>query len=153
MICEKSFPSKVSFQNHVKYVHSNKPKYSCKDCDAKFTQKKNLKAHTLREHNINQYKEVYHDREEPKKFQCELCDSLYKNKNDLNYHHRVKHENMDDQSFKCELCAKTYMNKKSLSCHVRLKHTENPKEHICPKCGKIFHQKKVMKVHLMTHTK
>jgi hypothetical protein len=152
IVCEKSFPSKVSLENHVNYVHSNKQKYSCKDCDAKFKQKKNLRAHTLRVHDINQYKEVYHDREEPKKFQCGQCNSSYKNKNDLNHHHRVKHENPDDQTFECELCAKTYMNKKSLSCHVKLKHTDNPEEHICPKCGKIFHQKKVMRRHLITHT-
>ena len=151
-VCKKSFPSKVSLENHAKYVHSNEPKYSCKDCDAKFTQRKNLKAHTLRVHDINQYKEVYHDKEEPKKFQCELCNSSYKNKNNLNYHHRVKHENTDDQTFNCDLCAKTYMNKRSLSSHIRLKHTENPEEHICPKCGKIFNQKKVMKRHLITHT-
>ena len=67
-VCEKSFPSKVSLVNHVKYVHSNERKYSCKDCDAKFKQRKNLKAHKLHVHDINQYKEDYHDREEPKKF-------------------------------------------------------------------------------------
>ena len=151
-VCEKSFPSKVSLVNHVKYVHSNERKYSCKDCDAKFKQRKNLKAHKLHVHDINQYKEDYHDREEPKKFLCELCNSSYKNKTDLNFHQRVKHEKTDDQTFKCELCTKTYMNKKSLNCHVRLKHTENPKEHKCPECGKVFNQKKVLRRHIISHT-
>ena len=66
--CDLENHIKTKHENHVKYVHSNKQKYSCKDFDAKFKQKKNLKDHKLCVHDIEQYKEDYHDREKPKKF-------------------------------------------------------------------------------------
>ena len=151
-VCEKSFPSKVSLQSHAKYVHSTEKKYSCGMCDSKFKQRKNLRAHFLHVHDINQYKEDYHQAREETRFDCEHCNLSYKQKKDLAYHVRLKHGNISsDPNFKCELCPLIYKNQKTLNSHVKLKHSEKTEDFPCPKCGKIFAQKKVMKKHLLTH--
>ena len=94
-------------------------------CDSKFKQRKNLKAHYLHVHDINQYKEDYHQANEEIRFKCEHCNLSYKQKKDLAYHVRLKHENVpSDPDFKCELCPLVYKNRKSLNSHVKLKHNE-----------------------------
>ena len=148
-ICEKVFTSNVSLTNHMKYVHSDNRKFSCKDCDAKFKQKKSLKSHNLHVHAINQFKKQYQKSEEEIKFKCKLCRSSYQQKKDLNHHIRIKHENnASEHDFMCDLCHLSFKEKKSLNAHVKLKHKEDVKYHSCPKCAKTFNRKSNMNKHL-----
>ena len=58
-ICHKTFAYVINLKSHKKYVHSDFRKWSCVDCDAKFKHKRDLRAHTLKIHNLNQMKEDY----------------------------------------------------------------------------------------------
>ena len=149
--CSKLFLSKTSLANHIRYVHTEKRKYSCEDCDSKFKQKKSLRDHNLNVHGINQFTEKYHNTEEYKRFECTQCNRSYQRKKDLNYHIRNIHESVDgEDSFRCEICNVSFKEKKSLNFHVRWKHGQK-ESHVCPKCGKKFNRKDTMKKHVIRH--
>ena len=151
-MCGKLLASKISLRNHMKYVHSDERKYSCKSCDAKFKQKKSLKNHYLNVHNINQYKEMYHQPQNEKRYPCEKCGSSYKQKKDLNYHIQKKHAENNDQTVQsCDECPCKFKEKKSLLAHIKRQHGEPSEEFSCTKCGKRFNQKKNLNRHLMLH--
>ena len=150
-LCPKLFLSKVSLASHVRYVHAEKRKYSCKDCDSKTKQKKRLRDHNLYVHGINQFTEKYHNTEEYKRFKCNQCYRSYQRRKDLNYHIRTVHESFDgEQRFRCEICDVSFKQKKSLNLHVKWKHGQQ-EPHVCPKCGKTFDRKDTMKKHLYRH--
>ena len=67
----KAFKSVVSLRNHEKYVHTDAIKHSCKSCDSKFTQKKNLRSHYLHVHGVNQFRKEYHQLKKMEKYLCE----------------------------------------------------------------------------------
>ena len=59
-ICEEEFKSKVTLNNHEKYLHFDIINHFCKTCDLEFKQKKHLMEHYLHVHGINQNREEYH---------------------------------------------------------------------------------------------
>ena len=67
-ICKKDFVSDIARKAHVKYVHSEVKSEECTRCDAKFKQKKNLRAHLANIHGINQMKENYCERSDEDSF-------------------------------------------------------------------------------------
>ena len=150
-VCQKMFATKVSLENHTRYVHSDKRKYSCQDCDSKFKEKKSLRNHYLYVHGIDQYTEKYQHTEEIKRFQCNECKRSYQRKKDLNHHKRSKHGSGEsEQIFFCELCNTSFKQKKILNVHMKGKHGPN-ETFDCPKCGKAFNRKDNMKKHLYRH--
>ena len=134
----------------MKYGHADRRKYFCDDCDLKFKQKKSLRDHNLNVHGINQFKEKYHNPEETKIFECSHCTRSYKRKKDLNHHIRNVHESMGgDLNFSGDVCKSSFKQKKILKFHVKQKHGQG--ESLCPKCGKLFDRKDIMKKHLYRH--
>ena len=152
-ICDATFTSTVSLRNHVKYVHSEERKYSCSYCNVNFKQKKNLKAHKLLVHGIEQVKELYEQPYEQKIHQCEYCDSSFKNRKGLTDHILYKHNDNPgaQEGFDCDRCSSRYKEKKSLVAHQRLKHGTVKVEFPCAICGKVFKQKYNMLRHKRSH--
>ena len=148
-ICEKTFAAKVNLRNHTKYVHSEVRKYECDECNTKFKQKKDLTAHNLNVHGINQRKETYHRPEKQKSYRCDVCESSYTYKKDLHLHQRLKHDESRKEEFQCDQCPSKFKQKKSLNAHVKTKHGNE--EYPCPTCAKVFNQKKNLKRHERMH--
>ena len=61
----------------MKYAHSDKRHESCPHCDAKFKQKKNLRAHLANIHDIDQMREKYCEENKRNIFKCEDCGSEF----------------------------------------------------------------------------
>ena len=102
-ICHKTFASLINLKSHKKYVHSDFRKWSCVDCDAKFKQKRDLRAHMLKIHNLNQMKEDYFEEKVKQLFKCKDCSSTFQYQKSLNAHVKANHSE-DAEFFQCEDC-------------------------------------------------
>ena len=76
----------------MKYAHSEEKHQSCPHCNAKFKQEKNLRAHLLSIHGINQMRERYCEEKDHIIFKCEDCDLKFSYKRSLTIHRKTKHE-------------------------------------------------------------
>ena len=151
-LCDTTFKSEVNLKSHKKYVHSDIRNWPCSDCEAKFKQKRDLRAHMLRIHNINLRKEDYLEHQEEKLLKCEHCILTFRYKKNLKAHVRKNHSD-DIKLFECEDCLSKFKERKSLISHQRVKHGPDKQEHACSVCGKIFLEKKNMKKHEKKHQK
>ena len=149
--CDKTFSARVSLRNHEKYAHSEVRLYSCTECDAKFKQKKNERAHYSNIHGFSLHKEMYGRPLEQQRHHCKLCSADYKYKTDLNAHIKLKHEE-GKKSNVCDLCPAKFQETKSLNAHKKMKHGNN-ENFACPECGKGFNQKNNLKRHQLIHNK
>ena len=73
-ICDASFYSKQSLNNHIKFVHEGKKPFKCNVCDASFSYKNHLNGHI----------ESVHERKKP--FKCSICDYRSSQKNNMKLH-------------------------------------------------------------------
>ena len=123
-LCEKIFGSEVTLKNHLKYAHSDKKLESCSHCTATFKQKKNLRAHLLNIHSIDQMREKYCEDKSNNIFKCEDCDSEFSYKKSLKVHRQNKHEGKDI-FFACDTCKAKFRYKHKLENHKKAKHTHD----------------------------
>jgi hypothetical protein len=150
-ICNKAFLAKVTLDNHIKFKHSDVREYSCKQCESKFKQRKDLNAHVLHVHGLNRRKEDYWQDLPKKTFECETCKAKFNRKGDLNAHFKMKH--MVQDMVDCDQCPAKFKYNKSLQRHKLEKHGSEENKSKCPDCGKLFNQKRNMERHQLSHRK
>lgn len=132
--------------------------YTCSVCPAKFANESLCKAHISYVHNCSLCSKFFKRRAElirhkathsglNKKYPCELCGSLFSDKNYLEVHAR-KHTR--EEPFSCEYCNKRFKDPNHFKYHIR-SHTEQPSK-MCNYCGKGFYKDSLLKRHLLTHT-
>ena len=119
--CGKKYSSEVTLKKHLKYAHKDRKQESCSRCSATFKQKKNLRAHLLNIHNIDQMREMYCEDEDKKYFKCKDCDSEFSYKKSLTVHRKNKHEGKISV-FECDLCNMKFGYKHKLLSHMKSKH-------------------------------
>ena len=61
------------------------------ECEAKFKQKRDMRAHMLKIHNLNQMKEDYFEDEVKQLFKCKDCSSTFQYRKRLNAHVKANH--------------------------------------------------------------
>ena len=149
-ICHKTFPMLVNLNSHKKYVHSDVQKWSCENCGTKFKQKRDLRAHLLKIHEINQRTEDYMENSENKVFICKKCGTNFQYQKNLNAHIKVNHTE-SIQPFQCEECPLKFKHKTTLMNHQRVKHDQSKQKYVCPVCQQEFTAKKNMKRHEKKH--
>ena len=136
--CNK-FYDKINIYKHVSTVHEGKIQFfECKDCGAKFVNKKVLKGHI----------KLVHKEHKDKLAECEKCHKTFVKENNLRLHIRVVHEGKKDHI--CTSCGKTYTFLSELEKHKKLKH-EGRKDYLCKICGKAFKTVTELKMHNFEH--
>lgn len=143
--------------------------YSCGFCSIRCREPKDLKRHTLEQHDykarLNFMKSVqmnsYVVRLDITNLKCIICEENIKELDDLVAHLIVKHNKkfhtdiqdhiipfqFDGPEFKCVLCKKDFVDLKVLSEHMNV-HFEN---HICDICGSGFVNKRTLQTHRERH--
>ena len=149
--CGKQFKSGIHLKQHVKYVHSEARKWSCDKCDTKFKQKRDLKVHKLKKHNISYSKEDYDEKKSDSygEYKCTECEATFNYKKNLNSHSKNKHAIREN--FKCDSCDSSFRNKRTLAAHKRSKHVPGVAGFSCSKCGKTFSEKRSLSRHSKSH--
>ncbi|XP_063698544.1 zinc finger protein 260-like [Culicoides brevitarsis] len=166
--CEKTFKSKVYLSKHTKFVHSVNEK-KCEICNKTFVNAAKYKYHA-RSHDASKqfhckycprsFIQVHHLQNHERThtgvfpFLCTVCGQRFKVACNLNLHMRV-HNN--DRKFVCEICSKAFIRQSAYKSHMKghssaaIPNEDKPKEFQC-ECGRSFHQKSSLKVHLRTHS-
>ncbi|XP_055311614.1 zinc finger protein 84-like isoform X1 [Sitodiplosis mosellana] len=167
--CNRSFKSPQNFFAHNRSLHLEAVPtmtFSCFYCDSKHRREYNLTRHIAGEHfphlkfsdyfwddaelikHRNMHKDV--------KYQCELCDQLFYNR-DILYSHiaqshlKKKWGDPESTKYTCEICNKDFATKWSIKSHM-LQHTKKF-DFVCDQCGWKFLTKGNLKGHLeTTHT-
>ena len=135
-VCEKSFLSKVTLNNHIKYKHSDIRMFECTECDSTFKQKKNLNVHSINVHGKNPRKEDYWQDLKRKKNKCETCGAIFNRPSNLKVHNKVHYE--DHDRYTCGKCSSNFKYEKSLKRHEVEKHGPEESKFDCPTCGSRF---------------
>ena len=148
-ICKKNFVSDIARKAHLKYFHTEVKSEECTRCDAKFKQKKNLRAHLASIHGINQMKENYCERSDEESFKCDKCGTEFMYKKNFDAHVRNQHKDRD--VYECEMCKSKFSHKRNLVVHLKAKHGAQQEEFPCSNCGKKFNQKRYLKQHMKSH--
>ena len=175
--CEKKFNSRKAANLHERikhvvhmntgYVIVNKEptlevkEFICKVCPVpiKFTNKWNLKTHTVNKHNgsHDQIKfgasflnltENEIQNQESKVAKCGLCEEQFSCKKDLLGHIKDLH---NEVKVSCKTCGKEFKNSKHLGSHVYNVH--RTPSLMCPLCGKSAMSKFNLDKHMKSHQK
>lgn len=135
--CGLTFSTPGNLNSHKK-IHLKCKAYVCSFCGRGFSQMHNLKEHTNR-----------HTGERP--YKCEICNKTFGRKTNLTAHTRV-HTGV--KPFKCTIegCESAYMFEIDLKRHKYSRHGIFTKKHICPICGKVYPENKLLKKHLESHS-
>ena len=133
--CNQFFGRKDNLYKHMARVHGilNKnfdamiptagDKFVCQMCKADFeSDKEKFKVHIMSK--VCQVIDSSIKINDDKKYQCELCDKSYLEKDSLDRHMQYKHRKKPTK-FKCEVCESTFSYESSLVRHIKKKHTEN----------------------------
>uniref|UniRef100_A0AAG5CPG9 C2H2-type domain-containing protein n=1 Tax=Anopheles atroparvus TaxID=41427 RepID=A0AAG5CPG9_ANOAO len=130
--CGKSL-SVGGFYSHRK-IHSESPKFSCKECGRAFVQKINLIQH----HKI-------HIGDRP--YRCDQCDKAFCEKAQLQRH---QHHHSEERPFRCEVCDKCYKTERCLKVHSAVHTNERP--YVCTECNKGFLSSSKLRQHSNIHS-
>lgn len=134
--CSYACSEQAEMKMH-RLVHISKKSYSCKDCEARFTQLGSMKRHHLRVH----VKE--------KTFQCSKCDYAGSTKDNLLAHlsvHKV------EKSFSCTECEKAFATVGQLKKHQFVAHAKE-KRLKCSSCDYTCAWPSTLKTHQLVHSK
>ncbi|XP_051576932.1 uncharacterized protein LOC127454042 [Myxocyprinus asiaticus] len=165
-VCNMTFPSKKSLEEHEKCHLTAATQYECTECGDSF-----LGSDAFRKHNCSNRKmslsqmhpsvssaayplfkfEVNNDEEEEVDvgedfINCPICQKRFSSNSSLADHHKKHHE--DPRPFKCLVCEKGFTKKKYLTQHQQI-HSERPYK--CNVCSESFKTESALISHNKTH--
>ena len=110
--CFKRFRKYNGLKAHL-VVHTGERNFICKTCGMSFTQKGNLKRHSLARHGQLLQDEICWFQ---KKFHCHYCLKTFKYPSLLK-RHLAYHEG--NKQFRCQLCGEEFFHKFHLNSHMK----------------------------------
>ncbi|XP_053406963.1 zinc finger protein 557-like isoform X5 [Mercenaria mercenaria] len=134
--CGKSFSKPCLLKKHEQTLHSEESPFTCPTCGKNLMSQRSFEAHTSLHGNTN--------------YKCSKCVRTFAYKSSLLRHEKVCEyiKNLQAKSdWSCEKCEKSFKASRLLKQHMKVH--EEPK-HICHVCGKSFHWKKCLQIHLKT---
>lgn len=132
-ICKKVFTHRNLLRAHEK-TH-NESQYTCEICNKEFVQKYKYTTHLKRHSEIRE-------------FQCDQCQTGFKERRELVRHIRIVHT--DQKSFQCDRCPRSFALRYMLTRHMQ-SHT-GARPHKCTVCGQNLSSNNALKHHMFTHT-
>ena len=151
---------------HMKEVHQEAKKLSCKECDFTTVRPQHLKEHISCKHSLVKlvcgldldgtfckYSTTFEKQLEEHKLRkhlgvprvCEEC-GFKASSRDILYHHvNRKHKNMQ---YQCMLCDKTYTKNASLKNHIKILHVKESER--CHLCEKVYTGSAGLKHHIQS---
>ena len=164
--CNKVFKTKQLLYFHIRKQHENPG--TCNICEKYFSSKVKLDCHIQKAH-------MYGPEKQPRKYLCETCGKVFKDRSNMNKHakiHGVKEIQQKKpchkpKPFPCNQCQKSYSRQWTLKRHMVTKH-KKPQKHRghhrsslymhkssakklpCPVCRKTFMRLHNWKNHIHT---
>jgi len=131
MKCHKKLRNKTALRNHIRKVHSEK-QFTCDHLNCNY---------------VGRTKSVMnsHEASHEKKFDCNICEKLFRYKSELRIHILIKHE--DPDRFKCHVCDKRLNSKQILRRHLQTHEENTEKPFSCEQCPKSYQFKEALKQH------
>jgi hypothetical protein len=123
-LCDKKALKVHIRRDHMRYIHK------CTKCDRSSNTEFSLTEHHQTAH-------------PPPKFECQKCDQIFANVNDLESHESIEHP-----KFQCEQCDHIFDNQDSFQKHQGLAH---PAMLECEICQKVFFNEESRKSHETWH--
>ena len=122
--CEKTFKSKVTQRQHIKFSHSNQQIECDEDeCNVTLKNERMLRAHIRGVHM------------QIRRHQCEICEKRFHKRTDLKIHLESIHVK---QIVTCEICDKIFTHSTLKDYHLNRIHKELVEIHTCDNCNKTF---------------
>lgn len=155
--CNKECPSRKSWLQHVRFMHSKEMPSNCQVCGKTYRNARVAKEHMRAVHRIK----VVCDGAQIVSLHCSLCPQTFPAGavEQVNHHVTEFHTKEEASHYSCEICGSTFKRKLTLSYHKKRKHspglTEFRKEkmHPCDKCGKTLFKDSMRRHILMFHSK
>jgi len=141
--CTKEFASYNTLYTHIRVLHKEK-RFECKECQAYFGTKSELKDHEQSSHPKND------------SFVCSLCPKIYYNKKHLRRHVSKVHLGVApkplERKRECEICGKKFQTNSHLKRHLMRVHSIN-ETLSCQECHLIFSTDEMLSNHvIMVHS-
>ncbi|KAK7062978.1 hypothetical protein SK128_027689 [Halocaridina rubra] len=105
--CDQSF-STESYMNKHRLSHLGVRPYTCVECGKSYLSASHLNQHYRMRHTMT------------KSFQCYMCGSCYRTKNQLKYH---ENNHRGEKPYKCEICGYATAYKNTLYAHRKKRHS------------------------------
>lgn len=141
-VCGKTFNRKDHLTNHVRVHNPIKNQFTCErpDCRKSYTSLLSYRKHA-----------ALHSAEEGN-LQCEICDEVFANRQEIVYHLKVHTgsrtvKTETDKKFTCDFCDRRFFTAKDVRRHLVV-HTGR-RDFLCPYCPQKFGRKD----HLVRHVK
>lgn len=129
--CNVGFSQKCDLRRHT-MIHTGERPWPCDICDKRFQRKTDLAKHMRT-----------HTGEKP--YACEFCDKRVSDKSQLNVHRRL---HTGDRPYQCMKCGKRCITSSELSRH-RAVHCSD--KYQCKLCQKVFTIKECLGMHMKLH--
>ncbi|KAK3928460.1 Zinc finger protein 14-like protein [Frankliniella fusca] len=125
-------------KEHIIFTPGNPPKYTCKNCDKSYNNRKAARYHNYCGAS---------DTEKP--HICDECGLGFVTKGHLAYH--IK-SHTGSLPFTCSTCGKGFKQQSKLNRHFKSHQESTEKPFKCDKCEKSFSTKQILKDHKLSHT-
>ncbi|ESN95789.1 hypothetical protein HELRODRAFT_114581 [Helobdella robusta] len=132
--CHKSFSQKGNLKVHTLNSKTSALNYECSKCDLKFKSESKLSSHL-----------AVHDGIPLRLFSCLVCQKGFTHKGTMNNHVRFVH--LSERPFTCDVCNKGFCNVSHLKRHTKLVASPTTTT-TCSQCHKRFTQLSAMRSHV-----
>ena len=137
--CEFRATTRSILRQHIQSIHEG-IRYQCDLCTFSSTKKREVRVHKESIHDIKPEKDAQRS-----SYECDLCESVFKNKSSLTDHLNYKHVGI---KYPCDKCDFKAARKSNLRAHNLSKHSNE--KLLCDECSFQTSLPKQLKLHKLT---